>query len=234
MASLWWRWGDAIPQDQAAPPGADTVALLDDGQGGRVLWSGDVRPELRRWAAWCALAVADLWDQPIERRVWLMEAARCRPGVDRYPASGVARRIPELAAQTGQLDRIDVPLSGGLALQAAHAAIKAHELETVHASASSALACALRSLEAASPDVQASKAKTTNLGRDLDGLLLDAAAAGILARHAPRGLTAAARAGDVAATAVAYDLALTLEGRVPELVPELVAAVSRWRPDAHQ
>lgn len=55
------------------PPKGEAPRASSDGRsncagyGPRVrqlLWSGDVTPEIRAWARWCALQVADLWDCP--------------------------------------------------------------------------------------------------------------------------------------------------------------------------
>ena len=83
MAELRYRWGSHPPQESPAPPRATVVALgvglqvvESDGrqqkEGGAYLmhtlrtvaWQGDVTPELRAWARWCALQVADLWSCP--------------------------------------------------------------------------------------------------------------------------------------------------------------------------
>lgn len=219
------------------------MALLGDDLGGRVLWAGEVQPELRRWAAWCALAVVGLWPCPREVRAWLWEALPFR---DPDPEVGSAlsaerrserERLRWCVVEAGLVYTSEMEHPGEWAIRAAYATIDAHEPDDVHRNVAQAHAMAQRALEAVRPSVSGGgeghapgEGAAVDLSRDLGCLLLDAAAAGILAQHAPPGLTAAARAGDVAASAVAHDLALTLQPHTPELVPELVATLSRWRP----
>ena len=58
MAELRFQWGDLAPQTSPASPEGTSASLW---VGEHVVWQGDVTEELRAWARWCALQVADLW-----------------------------------------------------------------------------------------------------------------------------------------------------------------------------